>query len=81
MFGLNPVTLYLIVGLVFTNLMTLTAWRFAAKDAEAQSKAREVCEVRFAGFRSQVEALGKEQERKVERRRSRSRGRGYEWEL
>ena len=65
MFGLNPVTLYIIVGLVFTNLFTLTAWRMTAANAEAQKERVAVCEARFDAFKQQVEILGKQQEKKV----------------
>ncbi len=35
MFGLTPLPLYLIVGLLFTNVFTLTAWRMASTEAES----------------------------------------------
>ena len=40
MFGLNPLMLYLLAGLLFTNLFTLAAWRMASSEAEACQTAR-----------------------------------------
>ena len=40
MFGLNPLMLYLLAGLLFTNLFTLTAWRMASTEAKACQTAR-----------------------------------------
>ena len=34
MFGLTPIPLYLIIGLIFTNVFTLTAWRMASSEAK-----------------------------------------------
>lgn len=65
MFGLNPATLYLIVGLVITNLLTGFLWQLSANDAQHQKERTAVCEARFESYRKQVEALGKLQEQKT----------------
>ena len=65
MFGLNPVTLYIIIGLVFTNLFTLTAWRMTASSVETQKQRVIECQARFDSFKKQVEILGKQQETKT----------------
>ena len=65
MFGLNPVTLYLIVGLVVTNLLTAFAWQMEKHAVQAQKERVAVCEARFGSFKKQVEILGKQQETKT----------------
>ena len=65
MFGLNPVTLYLIVGLVVTNLLTAFAWQMEKHAVQTQKERVAVCEARFDSFKKQVEILGKQQETKT----------------
>ena len=65
MFGLNPVTLYFIVFLIVTNLVSAFAWQWNKSEVQAQRERVAVCEARFDSYRKQVEALGKQQETKT----------------
>ncbi len=58
MFGLTPVTLWLILGLVFTNLATVVAWRVT--DARLESAATEItaCAARHEAFVAQTKDQG-----------------------
>ena len=65
MFGLNPVTLYFIVFLIVTNLVSAFAWQWNKSEVQAQRERVAVCEARFESYRKQVETLGKQQEQKT----------------
>ena len=65
MFGLSPIPLYAIAFLLFTNLVTVFAWQWNRSAAQAEREKVAVCQAKFDSFKSQVEALGKQQERKV----------------
>ena len=65
MFGLNPLSLYLIAGLVFTNVLTGVAWQIQKHAAQAEKERVIACQVKFDSFKTQVETLGKQQEKKV----------------
>ena len=65
MFGLNPVTLYFIAFLIFTNLVSAFAWQWNKAEAQKQREAVAVCAAKFDSFKQQVEVLGKQQEQKV----------------
>lgn len=65
MFGLNPITLYLLAGLVFTNIMTGVAWQIQKHATQAEKERVIACQTKFDTFKGQVETLGKQQEKKV----------------
>ena len=65
MFGLNPVTLYFIAFLIFTNFVSAFAWQWNKTEAQKQRAELNVCEARFDSFKQQVEVLGKQQEQKA----------------
>ena len=65
MFGLTPVTLYIIAGLVFTNLLTAFAWQWQRHSTQAEKERVVICQTKFDSFKQQVEVLGKQQEKKV----------------
>lgn len=65
MFGLNPLSLYLISGLVFTNVLSGVAWQIQKHAAQAEKERVIACQVKFDSFKTQVETLGKQQEKKV----------------
>ena len=65
MFGLNPVTLYMIAGLLFTNVLTGVAWQIQKHATQAEKERVVACQTKFDTFKGQVETLGKQQEKKV----------------
>lgn len=65
MFGLNPATLYFIVFLIVTNLVSAFAWQWNKSEARAQKERVVICQTKFDSFKQQVEVLGKQQEKKV----------------
>lgn len=65
MFGLNPVSLYLIAGLLFTNVLTGVAWQIQKHATQAEKERVVACQTKFDTFKGQVETLGKQQEKKV----------------
>lgn len=65
MFGLNPAVIYLIAGLVFTNVLTGVAWQAQKHATQAEKERVVVCQTKFDTFKTQVETLGKQQEKKV----------------
>ena len=65
MFGLNPIPLYVIAGLVFTNLLTAFAWQWQRHSTQAEKERVVICQTKFDSFKQQVETLGKQQERKT----------------
>lgn len=65
MFGLNPVALYLIAGLLFTNVLTGVAWQIQKHATQAEKERVVACQAKYDTFKGQVETLGKQQEKKV----------------
>lgn len=58
MFGLTPVTLWLIIGLVFTNLATVVAWRVTDARLESATAETVACAARHEAFVAQVQVEG-----------------------
>ena len=58
MFGLTPVTLYLIIGLVFTNLATVVAWRVTEARLESATAETVACAAQHEAFVAQVRTEG-----------------------
>lgn len=65
MFGLNPVALYAIAFLVFTNLFTFAGWRLAAHEADKQERRAIVSEEKLNLFAEQVRIEGEKQTRRT----------------
>lgn len=65
MFGLNPVVLYAIAFLVFTNLFTLAGWRLAEHEADKQERRAVVAEEKLNLFAEQVRIEGEKQVRRT----------------
>lgn len=65
MFGLNPITLYFIAFLIFTNLVSAFGWQWNKNAVKAEREKTAVCQTKFDSFKQQVEILGKQQERKT----------------
>lgn len=65
MFGLNPVALYAIAFLVFTNLFTLAGWRLAEHEADKQERRAVVAEEKLNLFAEQVRIEGEKQVRRT----------------
>lgn len=65
MFGMNPVSLYAIAILLFTNLLTGTCWWVASMRADHEQARADTAEVKLNLFTDQVRELGKAQERKT----------------
>lgn len=61
MFGLNPVVLYLIIGLLVSNGLTAIGWKMASNRADKAKQELTICVDRYQSFRNQTEALGKAQ--------------------
>lgn len=61
MFGMNPVALYAIAFLVFTNLFAFAGWWLADHDAEKQVHRAIVAEEKLRVFAEQVRAEGEKQ--------------------
>lgn len=65
MFGLNPVALYAIAFLVFTNLFTFAGWRLANHEADKQERRAIVSEEKLNLFAEQVRIEGERQARRT----------------
>ena len=65
MFGLNPVALYAIAFLVFTNLFTFAGWRLADHEADKQERRAIVSEEKLSLFAEQVRIEGEKQTRRT----------------
>lgn len=65
MFGMNPLTLYAIVFLVFTNILTGAGWWVASMRADHEQQRAEVAEQKLVIFAEQVRAEGAKAERKT----------------
>ena len=65
MFGLNPVALYAIAFLVFTNLFTFAGWRLANHEADKQERRAIVSEEKLNLFAEQVRIEGEKQTRRT----------------
>ena len=65
MFGLNPVALYAIAFLVFTNLFTFAGWRLADHEADKQERRAIVSEEKLNLFAEQVRIEGEKQTRRT----------------
>ena len=65
MFGMNPIPLYAIVFLVFTNVFAGTGWWVASMKADYQQKRAEIAEHKLVVFAEQVRAEGAKAERRT----------------
>ena len=65
MFGLNPIALYAIAFLVFTNLFTFAGWRLADHEADKQERRAIVSEEKLNLFAEQVRIEGERQARRT----------------
>ena len=65
MFGLNPIALYAIAFLVFTNLFTGAGWWVASMKADHEQQRAEIAEQKLQLFAEQVRAEGVKAERKT----------------
>lgn len=65
MFGMNPLSLYAIAFLLFTNLLTGTCWWVASMRADHEQARADNATAKLNLFTEQVRELGKEQERKT----------------
>lgn len=65
MFGLNPLSLYAIAFLVFTNLFTFAGWRLADHEADKQERRAIVSEEKLNLFAEQVRIEGERQARRT----------------
>ena len=65
MFGLNPIALYAIAFLVFTNLFTFAGWRMANHEADKQERRAIVAEEKMHLFSEQVRIEGEKQVRRT----------------
>ena len=65
MFGLNPVALYAIAFLLFTNLVTFAGWRLADHEADKQERRAIVSEEKLNLFAEQVRIEGEKQTRRT----------------
>ena len=65
MFGLNPVALYAIAFLLFTNLFTFAGWRLADHEADKQERRAIVSEEKLSLFAEQVRIEGEKQTRRT----------------
>jgi hypothetical protein len=59
MFGLTPITLYAIIGLLISNVMFVGLWQFADSRADKQEALVVACQVKHQAFVEQTEAAGK----------------------
>lgn len=66
MFGLNPITLWLIVGLVFTNLATVVAWRVTDARLESATAETVACAARHEAFVAQVQVEGQKAKQRTD---------------
>ena len=66
MFGLNPVAIYLIVGLLVTNGLSLFAWDVEKNAAQEARENVVACQTKFNLFEQQVETLGEQQQKKAD---------------
>ena len=65
MFGMNPIPLYAIVFLVFSNLLTGAGWWVASIRADHEQQRAEIAEQKLQLFADQVRAEGVKAERKT----------------
>lgn len=65
MFGLNPIPLYAIIFLIFSNLLTGAGWWVASMRADHEQKRAEIAEQKLKLFADQVRAEGAKAERKT----------------
>ena len=65
MFGMNPIPLYAIVFLVFTNLFAGAGWWVASMRADHEQQRAEIAEHKLVVFAEQVRAEGVKAERKT----------------
>ena len=65
MFGLNPVALYAIAFLLFTNLFTFAGWRLSDHEADKQERRAIVSEEKLNLFSEQVRIEGEKQTRRT----------------
>lgn len=56
---LNPYALYVVIGLLVTNIATFGLWRLAASDASEQKERVVACQAKHEAFVEQVEAKGR----------------------
>lgn len=59
MFGLNPIPLYSIIALLFSNVAFVVLWQFADSRADQQEALVAKCAAEHRAFKDQVEAAGK----------------------
>ena len=59
MFGLNPITLYAIIGLVVSNIAFIGLWQFADLRADKQEALVMKCNADHRAFKDQVESSGR----------------------
>ena len=65
MFGLNPIPLYAIIFLVFSNLLTGAGWWVASMRADHEQQRAEIAEQKLVIFAEQVRAEGAKAERRT----------------
>ncbi len=65
MFGMNPISLYAIAFLVFTNIATGAAWWVASMRADHEQQRAEIAEQKLQLFAEQVRAEGAKAERRT----------------
>ena len=65
MFGLNTITIYLIIGLAFSNLITGFAWWIADTRLESATAETIVCATRHEAFVANVKAEGAKAEHRT----------------
>lgn len=58
MFGLTPITLYAIIGLLISNAVFVGLWQFADSRADKQEALVVACQAKHDAFVEQTEALG-----------------------
>ena len=56
MFGLTPITLYAIIGLLISNVMFVGLWQFADSRADKQEALVVACQAKHQAFVEQTEA-------------------------
>ena len=59
MFGLTPITIYAIIGLLASNVIFVTLWQFADLRADKQEALVAKCNADHRAFKDQVESSGR----------------------
>lgn len=59
MFGLNPIPLYSIIALLFSNVAFVVLWQFADSRADQQEALVAKCAAEHRAFKDQVESSGR----------------------